>query len=312
MHRHRVNVMKKGKRRFSVRLAVQIGFTALTNGYWHGILNGVIYQGPLKKLCVPGLNCYSCPGALGSCPLGALQSVIASRDFSMSFYVLGFLMAVGALAGRLACGFLCPFGLAQDLLHRIPLPRGWKLRRLPGERLLGALRYAVLVSFVVLLPMLAVNFIGQGDPWFCKYICPSGTLMGGVPLVALGRGYGQAAGGLFLWKVLLLVFFLVFSIVYYRPFCRFVCPLGAVYGLTNPVALYRYRLIEERCTRCGKCRQACKMGIDPMKTPNSPACIRCGACVKACPTRALLPTVTLRRKKACAGGCGDCSGCRPS
>ncbi len=298
---------EKRKRRFSPRLLIQILYAALSNGYIAGFARGKIYQGPMKQLCLPGLNCYSCPGALGACPVGALQAVLASRDYAFSFYVVGFLMAVGALCGRLVCGFLCPFGLVQDLMHRIPLPRKMKIHRIPGEKRIGYLRYFILLVFVILLPSLAVNIIGQGDPWFCKYICPSGTLLGGIPLVLAGDGFRDAAGALFDWKMLLLIFFLLFSMAYYRPFCRFICPLGAVYGLANPVSLYRYRLIEERCTHCGKCKSACKMGIDPAKNPNSPECIRCGECVRACPHQALLPGLSLK-KSACAhcngGKCG--------
>lgn len=301
----------KRKKRPSPRLMIQLAFTALTNGYIVGFAKGKIYQGPTKQFCVPGLNCYSCPGALGACPIGSLQAVLASRDFSFSFYVLGFLMAVGALCGRLVCGFLCPFGLVQDLLHKIPLPKGWKLRRLPGERWLTYLKYAVLLVFVVLLPSLAVNIIGQGDPWFCKYICPSGTLMGGIPLVVLGEEFRDAAGGLFQWKVILLVAVVGLSVIYYRPFCRFICPLGAIYGIANPISLYRYQVITERCTHCGACARGCKLGIDPVKTPNSPECIRCGACVRACPQHAILPGLRIKRKPAssCGGDCGACGHC---
>lgn len=302
---------KKTKKRRSPRLVIQLAFTALTNGYIAGFAQGKIYQGPSKQICVPGLNCYSCPGALGACPIGSLQAVLASRDFSFSFYVLGFLMAVGALCGRLVCGFLCPFGLVQDLLYKIPLPKGWKLRRIRGERWLKYLKYAVLLVFVVLLPSFAVNIIGQGDPWFCKYICPSGTLMGGIPLVALGEGFRDAAGGLFQWKVMLLAAIAGLSVIYYRPFCRFICPLGAIYGAANPISFYRYQVVKERCTHCGACARACKLGIDPVKTPNSPECIRCGACVRACPQRALLPGLRLKRKSApaCGGGCAACGRC---
>ena len=297
------------KKRFSPRLAIQLAFAALSNGYLAGFAKGTIYQGPAKQLCLPGLNCYSCPGALGSCPIGALQAVLSSRDFSFSFYVLGFLMAFGALCGRLVCGFLCPFGLVQDLLHKIPLPKKWKLKRIPGERAVGHLRYMILLVFVILLPLLAVNFIGQGDPWFCKYICPSGTLLGGVPLVVLGEKFRSAAGALFDWKIALLIFFLCASVLYYRPFCRFVCPLGAIYGLANPISLYRYQLVRERCVHCGKCQAACPWGIDPVRNPNSPECIRCGRCVRACPTKALLPGLALKKRQTCAGDCAACPGC---
>jgi hypothetical protein len=94
---------------------VQLGFTILTNSYAAGFVQGKIYAGPLKKFCVPGLSCYSCPGALGACPVGALQAVITSRQFDFSFYVAGFLVMVGALRGRFVCGWLCPFGWIQDL-----------------------------------------------------------------------------------------------------------------------------------------------------------------------------------------------------
>ena len=120
-----------------LRLIVQACFAALTNGYVRGFLEGKIYSGPLKQLCVPGLNCYSCPGALGACPIGALQAVLGSRGRKFSFYVLGFLLAVGAVCGRFVCGWLCPFGLFQELLHKIPFPR--KIKKLPGDRILRGL-----------------------------------------------------------------------------------------------------------------------------------------------------------------------------
>lgn len=84
-----------------IRLLVQVVFTALTNGYMIGFKEGKIYQGSSKKVCVPGLNCYSCPGAVGSCPIGSLQAVLGSRDFKFSFYVIGFLMIVGSLMAAL-------------------------------------------------------------------------------------------------------------------------------------------------------------------------------------------------------------------
>ena len=74
----------------NIRLITQVSFTALTNGYVNGFLEGTIYRGESKKLCVPGLNCYSCPGALGACPIGSLQEVLSSREYKFSFYVVGF------------------------------------------------------------------------------------------------------------------------------------------------------------------------------------------------------------------------------
>jgi len=271
-----------------IRLFVQVAFTAATNGYLIGFLKGKIYQGKLKAVCVPGLNCYSCPGALGSCPIGSLQAVLGSRDYQFAFYVFGFMMVVGSLTGRLTCGWLCPFGLFQDLLYKIPFVK--KLRSLPGERILQALRYVILVLFVIVLPMFAVNLIGEGQPWFCKYICPSGTLIGGIPLALLNQGVRDALGALFTWKIGILIAIVLLSVLLYRPFCRYLCPLGAIYGLFNPVSVYQYRVDAKKCISCGACQKQCGLNIPVYRTPNSTACIRCGKCRSVCPTGAIYTT----------------------
>lgn len=281
--------------RSKLRLGCQVAFTALSNGYVQGFFQGKIYSGPTKYACVPGLNCYSCPGALGSCPIGSLQAVIGSRKFHLSLYVLGFLMMVGAILGKAVCGFLCPFGLVQDLLHKIPGVK--KLRRLPGEKYLQWLRYVMLGLLVILLPMVVVDIVGQGSPWFCKYVCPSGTLLGGIPLLAGNPALRGAVGWLFTWKMAILVVILVLSVFLYRPFCRYLCPLGAVYGFFNRFALYRFTLNEEQCTHCGACHQVCGLDIDPSKTPNHSQCIRCGKCLDACPHGAICSTWQKKKDK---------------
>ena len=278
-----------------LRTWVQIGFTALTNGYAAGFAKGTIYKGPTKAFCVPGLNCYSCPGALGACPIGSFQAVIASRDYKFTFYIVGFLMLMGAVVGRLVCGFLCPFGLVQDLLYKIPFVK--KLRRLPGDRFLKYLKYVILAGFVIILPLTVLDIVGQGQPWFCKYICPSGTLFAGIPLVASSPPLQQALGWLFTWKVGILAVLLLLSVAVYRPFCRYLCPLGAVYGLFNPIAFYRFRVDGQKCTGCAVCQKACPMDIPVYKTPNSPECIRCGVCKKSCPHGAICPTLSKNRVK---------------
>jgi polyferredoxin len=192
---------------------------------------------------------------------------------------------IGALLGRVVCGWLCPFGLVEDLLYKIPVAR--KITVVRGDRFLRLLKYGILLVFVILLPMFVLDIVGQGEPWFCKWICPSGTLMAGWPLVLLNEGIRQAAGLLFAWKNLILIVLIVLSVFLYRPFCRYLCPLGAIYGLFNPIALYRYRVDKKRCTHCSACHKACKLNINVMETPNSAECIRCGDCISACKTNAL-------------------------
>ena len=283
------------------RLFTQCLFSAVINGYWYGFFTGRIYTGPAKALCVPGLNCYSCPGALGSCPIGSLQAVLASRNYRFSCYVVGFFLLFGSLFGRLICGWLCPFGLVQDLFYRIPLP-GWlkkrisKRKNLPAHKILVWVKYLILVGFVILLPLFALDMIGQGSPWFCKYLCPSGTLGAGIPLLLTNEPLRQAAGFLFQWKFAILLFLLILSLLVYRPFCKYLCPLGAIYSFFNPIALYRYQVQDHACVKCGKCQKSCKMDIRVWENPNHPECIRCGDCVSTCPTGAI-QKVPLTAKK---------------
>lgn len=277
--------MDKEKKKGWKRHGVQALWALLTNSYLAGFARGKIYQGKLKNLCVPGLNCYSCPGALGSCPIGAVQAVIGSWNFKLAFYAAGFLMFVGALAGRFVCGWLCPFGLIQDLLHKIPFPE--KIGTFRGDRLLRKLKYVILIVFVILLPMFLVDVLGQGAPYFCKLICPAGTLEGGIPLVLLNESMRSALGWLYAWKNVLLLITIVLSVMIYRPFCKYICPLGAVYSVFNPVSVFRYRVDEKKCTGCGICAKVCGMQVDPAENANHPECIRCGACKKSCPVKAI-------------------------
>ena len=273
-----------GKR---IRKLVQAGWGLLSNGYVKGFLPGgpSIYTGPLKRFCVPGMNCYSCPGALGACPIGALQSALTARRRRFPFYVLGWLAAIGLLVGRFVCGWLCLFGLLQELLYKIPTPK----LRIPDkiDRPLRYLKYGVLALLVVGLPLLWRSEYGAGVPFFCEYLCPVGTLEGGVPLVLLNDVLRPALGWLFRWKLLILIVCILSSIFIYRPFCKYLCPLGAFYALFQRASLIRMRVDASACVNCGKCAGVCPMQVDPSKSPNSTECIRCGECVRACPADAL-------------------------
>ena len=273
------------KRHSKIRLIVQASFAAVSNGYIKGFSTGKIFMGASKYVCVPGMNCYSCPGALGSCPIGALQATLNSRDYKVSMYAIGFLVLFGTFLGRFVCGFLCPFGLIQDLLFKIPFVK--KIRRLPGEKALRWLRFVFLGLFVIILPMFVEDFMGMSEPWFCKWICPVGTLEGGIPLVLFNSAVRGAAGFLFKWKLVILIVIILSSIVIYRPFCRYFCPLGAIYGVFNKISFYRIKIDPDKCTKCGVCQKVCKLDIDVFKNPDSMDCIRCGDCKAACPYKAI-------------------------
>lgn len=274
----------------NLRLTVQVVFTALTNGYLLGYMNGKIYKGDSKKFCVPGLNCYSCPGAIASCPIGSLQAVLGSKDFKFSFYIIGLLMITGAFLGRFVCGWLCPFGLVQDLLYKIPGIK--KIKKVPGDKYLRFLKYLILIIFVIILPLSISNYSGYGSPWFCKLICPSGTLFAGIPLVAMNDSLRRIIGPLFTWKMSILILIVILSIKIYRPFCKYLCPLGAIYAPFNKYSLYKYEVNHIKCVKCDMCHKKCDMNVAIYKTPNHPECIRCGKCIDVCPKNAITTSFT--------------------
>ncbi len=265
----------------SKRSITQALSTLAYNLNFPGFASGRIYQGSAKQVCLPGLNCYSCPGAVGACPLGALQSALSGTVLRIPFYVLGVLLLFGMIGGRFICGWLCPFGWLQDLLYRLPTP---KLRHVPGLSWLQYVRYVIAGLFVLVLPLAAYGLTGVGEPAFCKYICPAGTLEAAVPLLLLNRSLAAAAGWITAWKFFLLFLFLISMVFIYRPFCRFICPLGVWYGFFNKRAALGIAVHKKRCTKCGACARVCPMEV---KRAGTRECISCGICQKACATKAI-------------------------
>lgn len=268
----------------TARKLVQALWFFLVNGFWGFPLTKNIYQGPLKVVCSPGLNCYSCPAATTYCPLGSLQQLLLGIRFSLEAgslyigtYVVGTMGLLGAICGRFICGWACPFGLVQELLHKIPSVK------VPFPHPLTWLKYGFLAFFVVLFPLLLVDEFGLGAPWFCKYVCPAGTLEAGIPMVLLQPELQSTIGWLYWNKIGILFFFVTWSVVTSRPFCRSTCPLGAFYALFNRHRLIRLKYNPEHCTRCGACHRVCPMGIHFDEQPDSGECISCLKCMnQAC------------------------------
>lgn len=286
--------MKKMKNKWK-RLIIQVMAAILCNANFKGFAESKIYTGKSKMMCVPGLNCYSCPGAVGSCPIGALQAVLGGRDFSFAYYVVGLLLFFGVIFGRLICGLLCPFGFIQDLLFKIGTPKIKVPKKL--DKALRFVKYGMLLIPVVLLPIFLTNQFGMASPYFCQWICPVGTLEGGIPLITYHESLRQMIGFLFHWKVSLLVLTVVLSILIYRPFCKYVCPLGAFYSLLNRFSFYQMQVDRTKCNKCKACERVCKMNVEITKNINSLECIRCGECKDACNKGAIYSGFLHIRKK---------------
>lgn len=257
------------------RRIVQVICAVLYNCNFKGFAGGEIYKGNVKAVCVPGLNCYSCPGAIASCPVGSLQTALISSKYKTPYYVLGMLLLFGIILGRSVCGFLCPFGLLQELLFLIPTK---KIRKSRWTRRLSWLKYFILGVLVIGVPLILA------EPGFCKYICPAGTLEGGVPLAAANKQIRELIGILFDWKILIAAVILISSVFIFRSFCRFLCPLGAFYSAFNRISVVSIKVDEEKCTDCRTCIRCCHMDI---RHAGDRECIQCGECVHKCPQGAI-------------------------
>lgn len=253
-----------------MRKLTQVVTAVLYNCNFVGFADGNIYKGDLKKSCVPGLNCYSCPGAVGACPIGSLQSALVSSKYRFPYYILGLLILFGVLLGRFICGFLCPFGLIQELLYKIPTR---KIRKNRITAILSYGKYVVLAALVVIIP------IFLQVPGFCKFICPAGTLEGGILLGMINPSVAAMLGNLFVWKTVVLAVILISAVFCFRSFCRFLCPLGAFYSFFNRFAFFRMVVDESRCNDCGACKKYCKMDI---KKVGDRECVQCGECQDVC------------------------------
>ena len=267
-------VVKTGKK--EIRFFVQLAAFFALNPFLGNYFSGRIHQGSLKGVCLPVLNCYSCPAAATSCPLGSIQNMLAGQVSRISFLVMGILFFAAGLLGRWFCGWLCPFGFFQDILGRISKIKA----KIPFS--LTRLKYVVLV-LLFLLPLLWVDEAGFASPYFCKFLCPQGTLTAGIPLLLADPGLRHLIGAMFWFKLASLGIILGASVFVNRPFCRILCPLGAFLGLFNKYALFRLSCHEEGCTSCKKCLNVCPVNLKIPEEINSPECIRCMACVKECP-----------------------------
>ena len=264
------------------RRLIQVYAALLYNANLKGYISGEIYTGHTKAVCVPGLNCYSCPGAVGACPLGALQNALASSGNRAPYYMLGILLLFGLTLGRTICGFLCPLGLIQELLHKIPTP---KLKKNRVTRALSYLQYVILAVFVVIVPL---GYVAQRYPVpaFCKYICPAGTFEGAIGLLAnpVNADKFSMLNILFTRKFVIMALIFGGSVFVYRCFCRFLCPLGAIYGLFAKINLVGVKVEPAKCTHCGVCVGHCKMDV---RHVGDHECIHCAGCVDVCPTAAI-------------------------
>lgn len=199
--------------------------------------------------------------ALGGflCPLTAVQNIFLKWTTG---YILLFAVPVGLslLLGRVFCGYVCPFGAIQEWLH----VRRWSVR-LP-HRVNRVLRWMK----VALLIYLVARVIATGML----------TLAGETPFKALFQWGGTPL------TIAITAITAALSVVLYRPFCAYGCPLGAFLAVVSRFSLFRLKK-DENCTSCGLCTSSCASDVCDAGDVNSSDCLLCGACQDVCPTSCL-------------------------
>lgn len=231
----------------------------------------------VHSVCFPVLNCHSCPVSVFSCPIGVMGQFAGVALVPLT--VIAGIAFAGLVAGRILCGWVCPFGFLQELLYKVPyikfsIPQWTRF-----------IKYGVLAVFVVGVPVFLST---ESALYFCR-LCPVATIESAIPWAIINGTTNPTSLAIRL-AILFAVVILVMG--HRRFFCKVLCPLGACLSVFNRfAAVFPERL--DSCTECGACNKVCPMETTRGKPAVSTferlpeECISCLECQEKCPTEAI-------------------------
>lgn len=231
----------------------------------------------LSFLLFPGLF-LTVFNALRDVVVALFTGTFALTTLSGSLVTLTVVLGVTVLWGRFFCGYLCSFGALQELLafagKKLQLGRGKMPEK--ADKVLKYVKYGVLLGIILLLWALQLPADSTLSPWgvFGALLSGNLTVMGeAIPTVGFG----------------LLVAILIVSLFVERAFCRYLCPLGALFTPLSAGRLFRIRRLESACTGCQNCTRDCAMGVTVHENVfvRSGECIDCMRCLATCHPQAL-------------------------
>ena len=228
----------------------------------------------LSLALIPGLfeGEFAAVGNIVSC---IYKGNISWESVKYSVWMLVATVPATVLVGRFFCGFFCSFGAVQDLLwlgsHRLRALFPGKRNLKKADRIFRFAKYAVLFYFIIFV-WSGVTAVKTAGPWqvFGQYVS-FGHWPGLKPLLSVGG-------------ILLLVIF-IGSLFVQRFFCRYFCPMGAIYSLISQASFLKIDKPRDGCGKCHLCTSKCPMGMDLTKKDRIAGgeCISCQKCVSWCP-----------------------------
>ena len=228
----------------------------------------------LSFALIPGLfeGEFAAVGNIVSC---IYKGNISWESVKYSVWMLVATVPATVLVGRFFCGFFCSFGAVQDLLwlgsHRLRALFPGKRNLKKADRIFRFAKYAVLFYFIIFI-WSGVTAVKTAGPWqvFGQYVS-FGHWPGLKPLLSVGG--------------VLLLFIFIGSLFVQRFFCRYFCPMGAIYSLISQTSFLKIDKPREECGKCHLCTSKCTMGMDLTKKDRIAGgeCISCQKCVSWCP-----------------------------
>ena len=228
----------------------------------------------LSFALIPGLfeGEFAAVGNIVSC---IYKGNISWESVKYSVWMLLATVPATVLVGRFFCGFFCSFGAVQDLLwlgsHRLRALFPGKRNLKKADRIFRFAKYAVLFYFIIFI-WSGVTAVKTAGPWqvFGQYVS-FGHWPGLKPLLSVGG--------------VLLLFIFIGSLFVQRFFCRYFCPMGAIYSLISQTSFLKIDKPREECGKCHLCTSKCTMGMDLTKKDRIAGgeCISCQKCVSWCP-----------------------------
>jgi ferredoxin len=225
------------------------------------------------------------PSIHAICPFGGLESLyqvftagtFISKIFSGTLILFFITVAIAILFRRSFCGLICPFGAIQEFFAKVGRLIFKKQLKMPAkiDRPLRYLKYIILVITAVFAWKTAGLWMAPYDPWSVY-----GHLSEGFKTI-----WAESAVG-----VVLLIVTIIGSMVYDRFFCKYLCPMGALYGVIGKISPFKIVRDESACISCGMCSKVCPVNIDvqTLQEIKSAECLNCQICVLDCPKKGAL------------------------